>query len=199
MPLKVETPATAAPVDLAELKAHLNLEGVDRFDGFLELCISASRGPAEYELGLTLVEKELAWTIGQWKQKVELPRPPLKSLTKVEYRADDASGTWTEVDASNYEVNSDASPGFVKFSSDYDAPDTYEDEEYPWRFTYSAGYGAGPEAVPVEIRLMLMNAIGTQFMKRESTVISNGSVDVKYLERAMGRLIRPHNKRKSFG
>lgn len=197
MPRDIVTTPQAAPVDFEELKKQLNMEGVDRFDAYLQLLVDASRGPWENELGITLITTTLEWTMKTWKQKTELPRPPLQQVTKVEYR--DTAGTWQEVASSSYEVNTKASPGFIRFGGDYDVPDTYEDEEYPWRFTYKAGHGDEPKEIPSEIRLRVMNAIGTLFMKREDMMISTQGVDVVQLEKTMGRLIRGRNKRVRFG
>lgn len=202
MPLTVTSEPINTPVDLSELKDHLNLDGVSRFDSFLQLCINAIVGPAQEALGIQLIKATRQWTMGKWKQKVELPRPPLLSVSKVEYR--DTAGTWQEVGASSYEVNTDAKPGFVRFINDYDVPDTYEDELYPWRYTYDCGFtdsqGASDyQQVPAELRLWMMNLIGTQFMKREADMIANSSVDVKELKVQMARLVRGHNYNVRFG
>lgn len=203
MPLKITQKPTVDPLDLDELKSHLNLTGTERFDSWLTGAIKASDRPWRETLGITLISSTLQWTMSDFNRKTELPRPPLISVSKVEYRNED--GAWTEVDASNYEVNAEAEPGFVRFSDDYEEPDTYPEEEYPWRFTYKAGYEDSEgkstwKQIPWELRWRMMAAIGTLFMKREDTVVSNrSSVNVQQMEQAMGRLIRHHNKRVRFG
>jgi uncharacterized phiE125 gp8 family phage protein len=195
MPLTVDTAPISDPVDLEELKSHLNLDGSTHWDDYLPILIGAVVKPAQEALGLQLMKATLVWTMKEWKQKSELPHPPLMEVSKVEYR--DTDGEWQTVDTFNYEVNSDAKPGFVRFSNGYEAPQVCSNEVYPWRFTYSAGYGTSSEKVPLELRLWMMNIIGSLFMKREDMLI--GSADVVYLQKAMARLIKGHNANFRFG
>lgn len=206
MPLTVDTAPSKKPIDLDELKGHLNLQGTSAHDSELNIIIAAVAKAADGLLGQQLIKATRVWTIRKFKQLTELPRPPLLTVGKVEYR--DSDGNWQTVDTSEYEVNTDAKPGFVRFNNDYDVPETYENEEYPWRFTYDCGYegddGQGGtqsthEEVPDDIKLLLMNVAGSYFMQREADVISYESVDVKELKTMIGRLMKGNNYNRRFG
>ncbi len=202
MPLIYIEESAEPPVDLVELKAHLNLEGTDRWDILLEFFISASVGPTQRALGQQLIVATLQWSQRTFNRKMELPRPPLLSVLEVEYR--DRDGNWVMLDPGSYETNIAADPGFVRFTSDFEVPEIFRDEEYPWRVIYRAGYVAGDgtstyQQVPAEIRHWMMHIIGTAFMKREADVISMGSVDVVQLKAQMARIIKGHNKNVRFG
>lgn len=199
MPLTVITPPEGLPVDLTELKDHLRLGEATAYDTVLNLLITAIVSPAQQASGRQLITATLQWTMSRFQRQIELPRPPLKSVEKLEYRG--ADGQWRTLDAGTYEVNIEAEPGYILFPEAYGFPATFRDELYPVRITYTAGYGNTYEQVPATLRLWMKNIIGTYWLQRSSQLInrSSGSVNVVELEKSMGRLLAPHNMRRRFG
>lgn len=201
MPLAITKRSAQQAIGLDVLKDHLNLQGNDRFDRYLKILIEAIPEPASKVIGQTLLKTTYQWTIEEFMPFLCLPRPPLLEVLKVECRK---TTGWEEIGGNNFEFNSNAATGFVQFKNGYRPPEADEDIKYPWRFTYTAGYidedgESGPEQVPANIRLWIMDMIGSQFMKREADMLASGSVTAEYLEHAMGRLIARENRNRHFG
>lgn len=210
MPLKYDTPPETEPLDLDELKRHLRIgQGVSTFDSELSFLIKAMSGknelnnPLQFAMRRQLIKATLIFTLKDFVEKLELPRPPLIGVSSVEYR--DADGDWQTVSTDNYEVNTDSTtqPGFIKFNSDYSFPTLNDDEEYPVRVTYVAGYQSSDGSssdhthVPANIRHAAMNLIGDMWHNRGSFLFTN--MEMVELRKTMGSLIAPHNAARRFG
>ena len=202
MPLTYETEPLTTPIDLDELKTHLRIGNSTTYDSYLTLCIKALAEESgvnnilQWAFKRQLIEATLVFTLKDFHRKLELPRPPLQSVTSVEYR--DTDGVWTSVDAQNYEVNIDAEPGFVRFSDDFAFPSLFSDEEYPVRVTYVAGYATSND-VPANIRLWAYNVIGDIWQNRSSHMVARSSAEVIELVQQMGRLSAQHQAGRRFG
>ncbi|MAO66239.1 MAG: hypothetical protein CL666_14685 [Balneola sp.] len=208
MPLTYDTPPATKPLDLDELKDHLRIGSSTAYDDYLNLCIEALaeeldvNNMLQWAFKRQLIEATIVFTLSDFKRKLELPRPPLQSVSSVEYR--DKDGTWQTVATDNYEVNSDADPGFIRFSDDYSFPALLGDEEYPVRITYVAGYSDSEGnsthlQVPANIRLWGMNVIGDLWQNRKTQIVARSSAEVVQLVQQMGRLKAPHNAGRRFG
>jgi uncharacterized phiE125 gp8 family phage protein len=91
MPLQLNTPPAAEPVSLAQAKAWLNVETDDE-DALIAALIGSARARAEWHTGRAFVTQ--GWTL--WLDHVgdcvDLPLPPLASVTSVTlYGPDDAA------------------------------------------------------------------------------------------------------------
>ena len=205
MPLTVVTPAVANPVDLSELKVHLRLvvdnpEGYTAEDSVLNLLIQAVTGAYQENFKAQLITATLRWDFDGWKRELELARPPFQSVDSVKYMDED--GIEQTVAPDNYRgVNKGRNnPGCVLFHSDYDFPETDPEESYPVRVEYKAGYGEDHSKVDDQVRLWLMNTIGTYYMQRESKLVSyTGSISVEEMQKEMGQLLTGQPKARRFG
>lgn len=205
MPLVYDTAPTVYPIDLDELKTHLRVGTVTDYDDELTFLLGVLADKADinnllqWEFKRQFIKATLKFTLKAFHTKIELPRPPLIAVTSVEYRAED--GTWTTVGSGNYEVNTDASPGYVVFTSDYDFPSVYDDEEFPVRITYTAGYEVGDVStyaqVPYNVRAWAMNVIADYWRERKGTIFT--SLNMVELTAAMARLAAPHHAGRRFG
>jgi len=203
MPLYFDTdgaPENEA-IDLTQLKTHLRLGDITDHDTELAFLISALAdksqvdSPLQFYFKRQLLTATLVFTFSVFKYKLEIPRPPLVSITTFEYR--DTAGNWQTVNASNYEENSKKEPGFIKFDSDYSVPDVYEDEEHPFRITFVAGYGATHSNIPANIKLWAMNVIADYWTIKNGQVMTNFSL--VELKSSMGRIAAPHLAGRRFG
>lgn len=208
MPLTYDTPPATTPLDLDEVKSHLRIGSSTAYDDFLNICIEALADESDvnnmmqWAFKRQLIKGTLVFTLKEFHRRLELPRPPLQSVSSVEYRDED--GNWVTVSDSNYEVNTDKEPGFIRFGDDYDFPSLLPDEEYPVRITYVAGYldsqgNSVHTDVPANIRLWAMNVIGDLWQQRGTQIISRTSAEVVDLVTHMGRLKAPHNAGRRFG
>lgn len=99
--LKVITPPAAEPVKIEEVRAQLRIELDDEsYDDILQPLITAAREWCEGYQNRAYVEQTLELALDYWPrgQTIELPRPPLRSVTSVVY----GSETW---DSANYAVD----------------------------------------------------------------------------------------------
>lgn len=201
MPLYFDTAPTNESIDLTELKTHLRLGDVTDHDTELAFLISALAdkdqldSPLQFKFKRQLLTATLILTISEFKYYLELPRPPLQSVTSVEYR--DENGDWQTIEASNYEVNTNHEPGFIRFDEDYSEPDVYDEEDYPFRVTFVAGYGSAHTSVPKNIKLWAMNVIADYWTVKNGQVMT--SFDIVELEASMGRIAAPHLAARRFG
>lgn len=195
MPLYYDIPPETTPVTLAEVKTFLRIGTVATYDEELQMCIDAMcdkediNNPAQFAYKSQLVKATLIVTLSGFSRKIELPRPPLVSVSSVEYR--DSQGEWQV--ANDYEANTKAIPGFIRFANNFEFPALYETEDYPIRITYEAGY----ETTPASVKLWIMNHVGDYWHERKGQILTN--MDLVELKAAMGQLKAPHNAARRFG
>ena len=106
---KVTTQPTVEPVTVAELKTYAAID-TDATDTLIESFIEATRMSTEEYLGQALISQTITSVLEFWPGKiVELPRPPLISITGV-FTVDEDDDE-TEYDSDNYYLNTIATPG----------------------------------------------------------------------------------------
>lgn len=181
MPLTIPSggaPADISAVDLTQVKRHLKLivDSADEYtaeDQLLILMIKAATEAYQDRYKVTLITHTYRWDFKEFNGKLELPRPPIQSITEVTYI--DENGTEQMVSDSDYTKVTSTSPGFVLFHDDYTFPEVSDEEPYPVRITYVAGYGDKISDVDSGIQLYLMNIIGTMYSQRKTILKSEMS------------------------
>ena len=160
------------PLSLNEVKTHLKVEtSVPDDDGLITSLITAARGHAERITGRALMTQTWRLKLDQfprWRGPIEIPLPPLQSVTSVTYRdANDAPQTWT---ASNYVVDAPAGPyatdGRVYPAFQIEYPETV-DRQDAVTVEFVAGYGTDDD-VPIQLKQGLLLMIGHWYEHRES-------------------------------
>ena len=155
MPLSLVqvTPPAIEPVTVEELKMHLRLD-TDAQDMMLATLIMAARQMLEASVWRQFVTATWALGLDAWTMCVELPRPPLSSLTPTVTDPDlgiayiDTAGTLQTLDPGVYQIDTWAHPGRVYFSGERPALGA---GITPITITYQAGYG-NPADVPAPLR-----------------------------------------------
>lgn len=146
----VEVEPTIEPVSIAEVKAFAKLE-YDEEDSLLEGFIKSARIASEEYTGKTFISQTILMLMDFWPGTVvELPRPPLISVTKVATL--DESGTETEYSSDNYYVLTSSNPGKLVLKQSVSEPINTERDYGGFLIRYKAGYGSGGEDVPSYIR-----------------------------------------------
>ncbi len=163
--LKLVTPPADEPVALTEAKRHLRVDFPDD-DPTIQLLISACRGQLESWLRRSLLNQTWDLTLDWGPAWVELPRPPLVSVTEVKVRGLDT----TEVlaDPASYYVNASANTIALKPASVWPVHIT----PMGWRVRFVAGYGDTPDDVPAAIRMELLAMVSQQYEDRSSIGVS---------------------------
>jgi len=85
---------------------------------------------------------------------IELPKPPLISITKVETVEED--DVLTEYDSDNYYSETTSAPGRLVIKKDSASPTNCDRDIGGFRIEYKAGYGTLTSDVPAGIRLGMM-------------------------------------------
>lgn len=153
---KVITAPTSEPITLAECKTQLRIESsFTDDDTWINDTIQVVREQVEGLINRALMSQTLELALPKFEDVIELPKPPLSSLTSVKYYDEDNS--LQTLASTEYLVNDFTEPvNIVKESSKtypavYDRPDAI-------RITFIAGY-ADAASVPAMVKqamLMLM-------------------------------------------
>lgn len=172
---------TARPVDavsLAEAKEQLRIEDtVFAHDAALRRYIKAAHNFAEKINGRCLVQTTFDYWLDRFPAGdfIELPKPPLQSVTSVSY-TDWESSTSTLTANTDYVVDSDSEPGRIVLAYDKTWPTDELHPKNPIKIRYVGGYTAGSspvdyrENIPEEIRIAILMLVGHWFNNREATI-----------------------------
>ena len=158
MRVLVVTPPAAEPVTPAELREYLRLDGTAE-DPLLRVLIAAARGRAEDYTRRSFVTSTLRATLdvpAYRRGVIDLPRPPIRSVTSV------AVGTDAALAPSAYVVDADLGT-VAPAASEWGSGDRLTVQ-------YAAGYGADPDDVPAELRVAVLRIAATLYEHREDTI-----------------------------
>lgn len=97
---------------------------------------------------------------------LELPKPPLQSVTSVEARDDD--GNYSVFSADKYSVDTASMPGRIKF---IDLPNVGTQYTANLRVTFICGYGTTSAAVPDVMKAAIRLVLAHFYERRDMTVI----------------------------
>ena len=157
MQIKRVSPPSVEPVSLDEVKAYLRIDGTDD-DALLTRLIEAARERAEEYTRRAFITQEWDAVYDDvTADYIELPRPPLISVTGVYYTTDAGEQTLA---TSAYYVDSISEPGrVILLASGWPS----RRSKAGLRVRYSAGYGAAASSVPGPIRQAIITAVGDWF------------------------------------
>ena len=177
------TPPAGEPVSLTEAKAHMRIDSADD-DSLIAALITAARQAAEAHMRRALVSQTWRLSLDRFPvapqpwwdglregadmpgdgSVIELPRPPLISVTSVTVY-DDANNA-TVAGVSIYYVDADSEPGRVVLRSGQTWPMAGR-VAGAVEVLFVAGYGAAG-AVPQAIRQGMLLLIGRLYENREA-------------------------------
>lgn len=164
------TDAATEPLTTAEAKTHLRVTHSDD-DTYIAALIAAARQAVESYCNRSLITQTWEATFDCFdNSRLRLPYPRLISVTTVHYK--DSNGDYQLYAASNYEVNSAAEPGQIRFIN---TPSYNSEYENPLKVTYTAGYGAASD-VPENLKVAIKLLIGHWYEMREAAVAVSGGM-----------------------
>lgn len=186
MALKLKTAPATEPITTAEGKVVWGVPSDDNTrDTLIDLMIAAVRQRCEEFLGRALITQ--TWTLwlndfpkrtskrapqegyfelpvnyfDEHVPEIEIPRPPLQSVTHVKYyTTDDAANTFA---ASNYFVDTVNEPGRVALNYNVQWPSATLRPANAVEVEFVAGYGASASDVPAAIRAGLLGWLKVLF------------------------------------
>lgn len=145
------TPPTAEPVTLAEAKLFLRVDVTDD-DALITELIAAARKRNEEKQGRAYVTQTWDLFLDEWPEKdgpIEVPRPPLQSVTSVKYTK--SGGSVVTLAATEYYVDTASEPGRVVLNVDKSWPSDELRSANGIEVRFVAGYGAA-STVPEQIK-----------------------------------------------
>ena len=167
MALKPITAPAALAVTLAEAKAHLHVDASED-DAWITANITAAVSDAEHRLGRALVNQTWELTLDAFPPAIELPNPPLASVTSVKYI--DTAGIEQTLAGSAYTVDTDNEPGMLIPAYGTSWPATRATSNAV-RVRYVVGYGIDGTTVPASIKAWILLRVGALYEHRESVLI----------------------------
>lgn len=182
MTVKTIVEPAVEPVSLAEARLWLRIdEGDTTQDPVIEVLIKAMREHAEDSLtGRAFVSRTLRLSLPAFPagSVIELPYPPLISVTSVKY-IDDAGALQT-VAAADYEIDYEREPALIQPAYLKSWPSTRAVFNAV-QVVYVAGYPSGSpsdaaaarEVVPAAFKLWMRARIATLFEQREQLMFNN--------------------------
>ena len=147
---KVTTGPTVEPITSTELKTFARIDGSTE-DTLLDSFIVAVRQACEKYLGRSLLEQTIKLSLDFWPSTVvELPMPPLLSVTQV--RTLDEDDAVTAYASSNYYVRTLTDPGQIVLRQGSTPPINTARWSGGIEIEYKAGYGTAATSVPAAIK-----------------------------------------------
>jgi uncharacterized phiE125 gp8 family phage protein len=147
---KVTTPPSTEPISNSDVKLYARIDGSSE-NNLIDSFIEAVRNATEKFLGRALITQTLTLSLNQWPQSpIELPRPPLVSVTEVRTIAED--DTQTTYDPDDYYTRSKIEPGELVIKLNKTAPINTDRYFGGYEIEFVAGYG-GADDVPHAIKI----------------------------------------------
>ena len=172
MSLTLVTPPAAEPVTLSEAKAHLKVDTAAD-DALITSLIVAARARAEWHTGRALVTQSWTLWLDAWPQSglVEIPLPPLQSVTQVRVYAPD--DTPSVLDASSYQLDASSAPARLTGKINF-APPTNLRAVNAVEIAFTAGYGAA-STVPQPVKQAILQIVADLYANRgdEADIVSS--------------------------
>lgn len=173
MHTRVVTQPTYLPVTMAEARQWCRIDAdITAHDWDLTLLIRAMTKFAENLTGRSFVQRELELILDCFPCRViELPYPPLVSVSSISYLDGDGATQTLEGSPSQFQVSTSREPGHVRPLYLESWPSTRSELEAV-KIRYIAGY-ASFSALPPELKLWMNARMATLFENREQIIIGN--------------------------
>jgi uncharacterized phiE125 gp8 family phage protein len=174
MSLTLITPPAAEPVTLAEAKAHLKVDSTAD-DTLITSLIIAARARAEWHTGRAFVSQSWTLWLDAWPKSglVEIPLPPLQSVTQLKVYAQD--DTPSVLDPSAYQLDAASAPARLAWRSNF-APPANLRAVNAVEIAFTAGYG-GANAVPGPVKQAVLQIVADLYSHRgdEADIVSSAA------------------------
>jgi len=148
---KVTTKPAVEPIEASDVKLYARIDGSSE-DTLIESFIAAVRGATEKYLGRALISQTITVSLDSWpRSPIELPRPPLISITEVRTIGEDLSESVYSADYYYAQIKKEPGELIVKFEKS----DPCNTDRYfgGYEIEFIAGYGTSADDVPNAIKL----------------------------------------------
>jgi uncharacterized phiE125 gp8 family phage protein len=185
MSLKLITGPAAEPLTLNEARLHLRLitDPADATahpdDAYVSALIASAREAAEHLTGRALMQQTWELALNCFPDVIELPKPPLVSVTSVKYI--DQNGD--EQSFAGYQLDTHSEPTRLLPAFGESWPSTRL-QPNAVVVRYVAGY-AGANAVPQQVKSWMLLRIGMLYENRESVSSGAPVTDLPQVDRLL--------------
>jgi uncharacterized phiE125 gp8 family phage protein len=192
-PVKVITPPAKLPVTVAEVKSHLRVEIADDnldIENKIKAVVSYL-DPPDGILGRAMISQTLQISLADFpKGPIELPYPPVQSISASGIKYLNSSDAETTVSSLIYVLKNDQEPALIILKTGESWPtDFTENDPYPVKINFKAGYGDNPANVPETIRLWIMMAVGDFYLQRENILIGQSLTQNEFSRRFIDNFV----------
>ena len=181
MKYKLVTAPASLPLTVNEVKEHLRITNTGE-DNYINNLIKTATKSTEKYLNRALLTQTYDLYLDRWENVIQLPFPPLVSVTSVTYNVNQTLAT------SLYKVVNSAEPGYIQRAYDTSYP-TLDNIPDAIVIRYICGYGEDAEDIPEDIRHALLLQVGDMYAHRE-TMLSDTRVFI--LRKYLYDLIHPY-------
>lgn len=173
MMLRQVTAPAVEPLSVEEIKAHLRVIGDDENDVITPYALAA-RDMCELEARRAFITQTFALWLESWPcaDRIELPRPPLQSVTSITYI--DYAGVTRTMSSADYLVDTASEPGRIVLAFGASWPSATLRPGLAITITYVAGYGAAGAQVPERYKHAIRLLTGHYYENREQVVVQPG-------------------------
>lgn len=179
------------PVTLVEAKAHCRID-IEDDDGLLAGFLLSARQHAETYLRRSLITQtwdlfiDREWPTvrcgGSRVPLIEIPRPPLQSVTSVTYY--DSDGTLQTLASNQYRVSTKRHEGIIEPAYGVTWP-SVRDQADTIVVRFVAGYGSLAGDIPEAIRQGILLLVGHWYQNRETVNVGNISSELPFTTEAL--------------
>jgi uncharacterized phiE125 gp8 family phage protein len=166
------TAPTTEPVTTTEAKLHCRVDHSTE-DAIFTRLIETARQECEAISRRAFVTRTYTAYLDYWPGRVlELPYPPLVSISSIKYY-DDAGSAAATYASSNYIVDTTSEPGRVSLKTNAEWPSVTLRPINGLEIIYTAGYGAADD-VPDVYKAAMLLLIGHLYENREAVAVQQG-------------------------
>jgi uncharacterized phiE125 gp8 family phage protein len=178
MPIRVITPPVLEPITLAEAKAQCRVD-IDDDDALIVGLIRAAREYCEAVDWRAYLTQTIELWLEAWPDgdELELPRPPLQSVTSVVYY--DTSDVPATLAATDYYVDTISTPGSIQLRYLKTWPATTLRDYNAICVTYKAGWSTVTD-MPQSLRQAMLLLIGHWYENREAVLVGAISKSIEF-------------------
>ena len=187
MAIAVFTAPTVEPLSTAEAKSHLRVTSSDD-DTLIDSYVASARDVFQDVTHRALLTQTLEYSFEYWPsgRVLELPRPPLQSVSSVTYT--DSDGASQTLATTEYAIDTRSVVGGIVLGKDKTWP-SLDDIANAVVVQYVAGYGAAASAVPATILQAIRFLVAQFYEVREPVVVGSTASDIP---ETWQRVLWPH-------
>lgn len=181
MKLKLIVPPATEPINLIEAKTHMRVD-CDSDDDYIISLITAAREWCETYQNRAYIAQTWEVALDEFLNKIELPKPPLQSVTSIKYY--NANEEETTISTDDYYVDTYSQKGIISLKHNKQWPKIRLRPVNGVIIRYVAGYES-VEDVPKKVKQAILMLISHWYENREPVTTLRISDEIEFTLRAI--------------